>query len=151
MITERPRIDFMTDADLDRVMKLQSLPELGTGTESPQQYSRSTLEKAIRENKDSLKLVAVNEEGEVIGFLLASILWDLNDAYLHSIAVDQRYQGKGVAKALVEKATSELREKTGVNHPFAVVKTSNAASQKLLESEGFSRCDETYYYYDTGI
>lgn len=145
---DRSRIVPMTVGHLPRVMELQMAQEVDTGTGAPQAYSRETLTSAIEEPKDSILLVALSEDREVIGFSLSSILSDLKDAYLHSLVVDQSFRGQGVARALVGRTLDMLEQTTGVNHPFCVVKTSNIASQGLLESEGFARGEEPFYYYD---
>ncbi|PKF78538.1 GNAT family N-acetyltransferase [Vibrio sp. vnigr-6D03] len=77
----------------------------------------------LRENgQRTLSLVACNDEGEVVGYVLFSPVTldqqDLNWQGLAPLAVKEEYRGKGIASDLVKEGLSSLAE---LGYPACVV------------------------------
>lgn len=129
--------------DLDAVIALgTSTAEFDTSTESPQFYSRATLEKWIS-SPNGVLLVA--ESGpDVIGFRLAAYNPDSRDGYLHTIAVKQAYRNQGVGTQLMAETLRRL-EVLGCNHVVALVQEGNESTLGFLRKNGFDVGGKFHY------
>jgi len=101
---------------------------------------------------DTIEVYFMSENNKIIGY----IVWDINRisgiAYLASIAILSKYQGKGNAKKLLTYNIEDLT-KMGITTLFAHTRMTNYPSQKLLKSFGFSinSYASGYYYDEDGI
>lgn len=82
--------------------------------------------------------VALDGE-QVVGFVLGSTTFELRDdwAYLEWIAVDPAYQGKGIARGLVDRCCEALFA-AGASRVVTDVEGSNVASATLMGRSGFA-------------
>ncbi|GIH04556.1 hypothetical protein Rhe02_26230 [Rhizocola hellebori] len=90
------------------------------------------------DTRDSSCWVALDAE-RVIGFVLGSMEFELRDdwAYLEWIAVDPAYQGRGIARRLVDTCCEKLFA-SGASRVVTDVESSNTASATLMEHTGFT-------------
>lgn len=94
----------------------------------------------IMESKQSYGLEYV-EDGKVAGFLLgASMLFHYGRVFeINDIAVDPKWQGRGIAKALLEKCISDMKERgiAGLN----LITEGDGFLPEFYEKYGFRRED----------
>lgn len=104
-------------------------------------------------NKDSLILLATNENNSVLGFLqiyptFSSIqtgeVWLINDLY-----VDEKYRGNGVARLLIKRAV-EVATMSGIQMIRISTERTNQPAQNLYESLGFNE-DERFIHYNLPV
>jgi ribosomal protein S18 acetylase RimI-like enzyme len=90
------------------------------------------------DTRDSSCWVAL-DGGEVAGFVLGSMEFELRDdwAYLEWIAVDPAYQGRGIAKRLLNTCCDGLFA-AGAARVVTDVEASNEASATLMTHSGFA-------------
>lgn len=80
----------------------------------------------------------------IAGYSIARIAW--RGGELDSIAVDPRYRGRGIAKALMNRTIAPLRSKH-VPTLRLMVSTTNHAAIRFYQSYGFVRGRRFYGYY----
>ncbi|MCA9782031.1 MAG: ribosomal protein S18-alanine N-acetyltransferase [Calditrichaeota bacterium] len=73
----------------------------------------------------------------------------LDDAELHSIAVDPEERGQGLGRRLLRVFCEQARAR-GARHLFLEVRSENAVALGLYRSEGFVRLRELPDYYGPG-
>lgn len=84
------------------------------------------------------------EETEPVGLMLGFISTRMNDLlFVWQIGVDESAQGKGIGSKLLQ-ATIEHARKAGHRGLMATVETTNVASQKLFEKNGFTIATDKY-------
>jgi ribosomal protein S18 acetylase RimI-like enzyme len=90
------------------------------------------------DTKDSSCWVALDGD-RVVGFVLGSMEFELRDdwAYLEWIGVDPAYQGRGIARRLVDTCCEKLFA-SGASRVVTDVESSNTASATLMGRSGFS-------------
>jgi [ribosomal protein S18]-alanine N-acetyltransferase len=93
---------------------------------------------------DTPTLVACDAKRKVAGFAMLRLLGD--DAELMTIAVDPKYRGKGVGKALMQACFEDLRM-TPSRRMILEVATDNPAAIKLYDNLGFKTLSERKGYY----
>lgn len=129
-------IHRMMSDQVDEVYNLGiQTPQLGTGTETPQMYSKEALQRAIND-PDHILLVAV-ENRKVIGFSITGIDNALRDAEMHELSVAEQYRQSGIGSQLVEETLRILEETTDVNHVVGHVQVENVQMQKFLQDRNF--------------
>jgi GNAT superfamily N-acetyltransferase len=93
---------------------------------------------------DVLLLVAESDDREVAGYLYAGIeprSWkELREeaGFIHDVVVDERFRGRGIAAALVERAASWFRDR-GMPRMMLWTADQNPAAQRLFTRLGFRR------------
>jgi len=92
-------------------------------------------------------LVAEKDE-EVIGFVVL-VLTPEGEGRVFAIAVDSRYQGKGVGRALLKAAFNTLRKRK-IGYVRLEVRVSNSIAQRLYRSMGFMETGFIPFYYKNG-
>jgi ribosomal protein S18 acetylase RimI-like enzyme len=136
-------IRAMEMGDLDAVIEFgTSTAEFDTSTDSPQFYSRATLEKWIS-SPNGVLLVAQSGP-EVVGFRLAAYNPDSRDGYLHTIAVKQAYRNQGIGTQLMAETLRRL-EAMGCNHVVALVQEGNDSTLGFLRKNGFGIGGKFHY------
>jgi len=93
---------------------------------------------------DTPTLVACDARRTIAGFAMLRLLGD--DAELMTIAVDRRYQGKGVGAALMRACFEDLRM-TPARRMVLEVAADNPAALRLYGQFGFVRIGERSGYY----
>ena len=92
-------------------------------------------------------LVAEKDE-EVIGFVVL-VLTPEGEGRVFAIAVDSRYRGKGVGRALLKAAFNTLRKRK-IGYVRLEVRVSNSIAQRLYRSMGFMETGFIPFYYKNG-
>ena len=85
------------------------------------------------------------KDGDVCGFAIAALVSD-TEAELESIAVEEKRQRHGVARALFAELAGRLRGR-GIEDVVLEVRESNAAAQAFYRAEGFSIVGRRPAYY----
>lgn len=93
---------------------------------------------------DMPTLVACDARRTIAGFIMLRVLGD--DVELMTIAVDRKFQGKGVGAALL-KASFEDLMMTPVRRMILEVAADNPAAIKLYGKFGFKKLSERKGYY----
>ena len=73
--------------------------------------------------------------GDIAGYVQATVHADHRAAIAYVLG--SRYWGKGIASRSVMAMIEELRERHGAGECFAILKTANARSHRLLDRLGF--------------
>lgn len=95
--------------------------------------------------EDALFLVA-EENGEILGY--CGVLMVLDEGDITNVAVDQRRQGKGIGKKLIQ-GLIEKTVQAGVTRLHLEVRQSNAAAIALYEGQGFQKTGIRKHYYES--
>ena len=91
----------------------------------------------------------VAEYGDtVIGFIVL-VLTPEGDGRVFAIAVDSRYRGRGVGRALLKAAFNILRKRK-IGFVRLEVRVSNSIAQRLYRSTGFMEIGFIPFYYKDG-
>jgi ribosomal-protein-alanine N-acetyltransferase len=106
-------------------------------------WPRQDIESYLSDS-DTPTLVACDKAHKVAGFAMLRLLGD--DAELMTIAVDQKYRGKGVGAALLKACFEDLRM-TASRRMILEVAADNPAAIRLYEKLGFSKLSERHGYY----
>jgi ribosomal-protein-alanine N-acetyltransferase len=93
---------------------------------------------------DTPTLVACDARRKVVGFAMLRILGD--DVELMTIAVDKRFQGKGVGEALLRACFEDLMM-TPARRMVLEVAADNPAAIRLYQKLGFQKLSERKGYY----
>jgi ribosomal-protein-alanine N-acetyltransferase len=94
---------------------------------------------------ERIALVADEEDGSICGFAIAAMV-SASEAELESIAVEEKRQRRGTARALFEELTQRHRDR-GIEDVLLEVRESNAAAQAFYRAEGFSIAGRRPAYY----
>jgi ribosomal protein S18 acetylase RimI-like enzyme len=94
--------------------------------------------------------VAIDEpDNKIVGFLLCdSTFFDGEGFYLRTLAVDEKFRGKGIAEQLMRKAI-KYAFASGARRVFADVTDDGAA--QLLKRRGFERVGEINHMHAEGM
>ncbi|MEP7241831.1 MAG: ribosomal protein S18-alanine N-acetyltransferase [Devosia sp.] len=95
-------------------------------------------------DRDTPTLVACDARRRIAGFAMLRLLGD--DAELMTIAVEPKFRGKGVGRALMQACFEQLLM-TPAKRMVLEVATDNPAAIHLYESLGFTRLSERQGYY----
>jgi ribosomal-protein-alanine N-acetyltransferase len=87
-------------------------------------------------------------DGMVIGFLVLVITPD-GEGRVFALAMDARYRGKGVGRALLKAAFNTLR-KLRIGFVRLEVRVGNQVAQRLYRSTGFMEIGFIPFYYKDG-
>jgi [ribosomal protein S18]-alanine N-acetyltransferase len=99
-------------------------------------------------SRDTPDLFLVARLGRrIAGYSITLPNW--RGAELESIAVDPRYRGRGVARALLDATIARLR-RTGTVILRLMVSTKNTAALRFYKEYGFVRKRLVKHYYGTG-
>lgn len=94
---------------------------------------------------DVIRLKAVEDE-KMVGFVAGDPRPRDGWGWIATIAVDQRYQRRGIGTALLHECESRL----GVPRARLTVRLSNGAAISLYEREGYQTIDIWKSYYNDG-
>lgn len=127
----------MTPAHLDAVAALEKV----CFPEDP--WSRRLFEEAL-ENENTSSLLALGEDGRVLGYLLFTAV--LDEGGVDNIAVAPAARRRGVASALLEEFHRYGREH-GLTSLFLEVRPSNAGAAALYQKLGYREAGRRKNYY----
>ncbi|MBC7344427.1 MAG: ribosomal protein S18-alanine N-acetyltransferase [Clostridia bacterium] len=129
----------MRSEHLDDVLAIERLS-------FPTPWSRYAFESELKNNRYSCYIVCLLS-GRVIGYAGSWIIED--EAHITTLAVDPRYRGQGLGKALLSEITSRCQAR-GAERITLEVRPSNKIAQRLYENMGFIRVGiRRGYYTDT--
>jgi [ribosomal protein S18]-alanine N-acetyltransferase len=95
----------------------------------------------------SFPLVALDQEGNVAGYICPMSL--LDEGHILNVAVRNDCRGRGVGRLLVERAVDECRAR-GAETVSLEVRPSNSAAIALYRSLGFREAGRRKKYYENG-
>ena len=128
----------MTEADLPSVLALQ-------GTLGFQKWNERQF---LSELRASYALCLVYEDAETFaGYTIFHLMG--SDSELLTIAVDPKFQRKGIASTLLNEGLGKLNQENG-DHCFLEVREGNSAAKALYEKHGFQPYGQRERYYDDG-
>jgi len=102
-----------TDADIDGILTCLHLafePYKTSYTPAAYQDTVPTFSGVEQRLREMCVLVAVNQANEILGTLAYQALKD-NEGHLRGMAILPQWQRRGLAKRLLERAESDLRER----------------------------------------
>lgn len=133
----------MTEDDLDNVIELATnIPEVQTGTDTAQFYSRERLVGWIK-SPNGEALIIAEVDGVFAGYGIASFVEESGDGYLNSSAVVPAFRGRGIGKELVCERVRVLLM-LGANYVWCTIKEDNEAIQAVLTKCGFSISEQRF-------
>ncbi|MFX0041876.1 MAG: GNAT family N-acetyltransferase [Candidatus Hodarchaeota archaeon] len=91
--------------------------------------------------------IVIDEQGQIAGYCLVEKGDDEDEIYIQNIAVQKKYQGKGIGKGLLSKVL-EVARKLGYNKVILTV-TEGIPAQKMYEKFGFRKYTSFYIITDT--
>lgn len=103
------------------------------------------IEKLISDNNK--KCYVVQYEGTVVSYLGAETV--LDECNIGNVVTDEKYRGRGFAKALMSYLLDDLK-KSGIVKVFLEVEHDNAPAIALYEKSGFVRYGQRRDYYGQG-
>ncbi len=107
-------------------------------------WGAGEIEDLLRQ-KEVVADAAVDGRGKkVFGFAISRVLCP--EAEILTIAVDRRFQGKGIGRALLAAHLARLAA-AGAQHVFLEVAEANASAVKLYRSFGFAQVGQRPGYY----
>ena len=86
--------------------------------------------------KDDRKILVVEDEGKVIGFLSLCINKDYNYLYLDDFCINENYRGKGIGTKLMNMAV-DFAKKNKLNNIETHVETANHEARDFYKKKGF--------------
>lgn len=102
----------------------------------------------VNKNETSIPLVALAEDGSLLGFI---VVWQVEDeAHIGTIAVASAHQRSGLARALIREGLGQAYTR-GARKAFLEVRVGNIPARTLYHSLGFVDFDlRKKYYQDNG-
>lgn len=94
----------------------------------------------------NLFLIATNQAGHVMGYVLGAIGEDVNKGWILSLAVGQFYTKQGVGSLLTDGILKVLKGKS-VDEILLTVDPENDIAMNLYERQGFVEIDSEGDYY----
>ena len=129
----------MKESDLEQVLVIE--------TDSfPHPWSRIHFLDELH-SPHSFPLVALNQDGRVIGYICPMLLMD--EGHILDVAVRRESRGSGIGRMLVETVMRECRER-GAAFVSLEVRPSNASAITLYTALGFIETGRRKRYYESG-
>lgn len=135
----------MTVKDINDVLEIQNECSLSS-------WTRLDYKKEI-ENKDSIKKVAISDDGKIIGFAVVRLLLDSNDSEMlygsseiYNIALRKSFQNRGIGQKIFDKIISDLIEKD-ISEVWLEVRQSNIKAVNFYKKNGFLKHSVRKNYY----
>ncbi len=134
--------------DIEELNDLFDAYRLFYGKKSDKKASSEFLSSRIK-NKESEIFIARSEEGEAMGFVQLFPLfsstrlkrfWLLNDLFVHP-----EYRGKGISKALIDRAKQLCRD-TNACGMYLETGKENMIGNNLYPAAGFELMDDVNFY-----
>jgi ribosomal protein S18 acetylase RimI-like enzyme len=113
---------------------------LGPGDEAiVERFATREPQTALLEDPRTIFLVAVDDDGAPVGFVLGYELLrrhgDRSILFVYEIEVDEASRGRGIASRLLRELAQIARAR-GIETGFVLTNASNAAAMRLYESVG---------------
>ena len=141
-------ISSLEESDIPQLRTIGlGIPKFTTRTDTPSFYSEEALSR-MAQSPECVALVAKVGD-EIAGFALTSLLTAARDAYIHTVAVTEKFRGQGLAVDLLRRTLNEIRVKQPeINHVFTDIQVENEPSISLFKKLGFD-VGRKFYYVDT--
>ena len=110
-------------------------------------WSAALVEEGVAGNLPTVRYLAAEVEGEVVGHAVASVVGDI--AELQRIAVDRAHRRTGLATALLDAVVGAARE-GGADRLLLEVREDNAGALAFYAARGFVEVDRRRRYYRDG-
>ncbi len=112
-------------------------------------FSDAWTEEMVRASFESpyFRGVLFEEEGEVVAYACASVLFE--EAEIGTVAVAPAFRGKGLGKRLMSELEERCKE-VGAEAIFLEVRRSNAPAIGLYSGRGFEKLGVRKRYYEDG-
>jgi len=130
-----------TDADLDVVADLE---DTGLGVDA---WSRSLVAEGVAGRLPTISYLVMEQEGEVVGYAVASIVADI--AELQRIVVASGHRRAGVATALLDEVVVRARRE-GADRLLLEVREHNTGALDLYARSRFVEIARRPRYYRDG-
>ena len=128
----------MKTQDADAVLRIN---ERITGRPPEAQWASKVIDDI---NRNPLGCLVAEEAGEIVGFILGDIRgWEFaipKSGWIEIVGVDPRYQGKGVARALIGTLDAYFRN-NNVSRVMTMVDWNDGGLVGFFRSLGFERSD----------
>jgi ribosomal-protein-alanine N-acetyltransferase len=133
------RVRYASPDDLPRIM------EIARHAAGAAQWAPAAFEQMFAEDSGAARLVlAVEENGEVAGFLVARE--SVDEWEIENLAVSVQARRRGLGSRLVSEFLHQARSRGG-SEVFLEVRESNATARALYEKWGFSEYGRRKQYY----
>jgi ribosomal protein S18 acetylase RimI-like enzyme len=125
---------------------------LGPGDEAiVERFATREPQTALLEDPRTIFLVAVDDDGAPVGFVLGYELLrrhgDRSILFVYEIEVDEASRGRGIASRLLRELAQIARAR-GIETGFVLTSASNAAAMRLYESVGGVRTNDDDVMWD---
>jgi len=131
-------------ATTDDVLAIAALERDNLGDDA---WSAALVEEGVAGNLPTVRYLAAEVEGEVVGHAVASVVGDI--AELQRIAVDRAHRRTGLATALLDAVVGAARE-GGADRLLLEVREDNAGALAFYAARGFVEVDRRRRYYRDG-
>jgi ribosomal-protein-alanine N-acetyltransferase len=131
-------------AAADDVLAIAALERDNLGDDA---WSAALVEEGVAGNLPTVRYLAAEVEGEVVGHAVASVVGDI--AELQRIAVDRAHRRTGLATALLDAVIGAARE-GGADRVLLEVREDNAGALAFYAARGFVEVDRRRRYYRDG-
>lgn len=111
----------------------------------PSPWSEESFHNLLK--KTNILALLARQEGEITGFIILQKASD--EAEIIMLAVQQKYQGKGIGDLLCQNAISDLKQ-ANIQNIFLEVDENNEAALALYKKLGFTIVGNRKAYYDIG-
>jgi ribosomal protein S18 acetylase RimI-like enzyme len=133
-----PKVRMMRENDLDVVVKIDA----SVSGQKRYEYYQRKIELALSQTQQLITSMVIEEEGEVVGFILGELyLGEFgvpeSTATIDTIGVDPIVQGHGIGTTLIQEYASYLRRK-GVKSIHTRVNWNDWNLLSFFEKIGFS-------------
>ena len=108
-------------------------------------WSRQSFMDEMQRNACARYLVAQNDEGAVIAYGGAWIIFD--EGHVTNVAVEKAYRGQGIGKALMQ-ALMQYAANLGAQYLTLEVRKSNTVAKNLYYGLGFVELGVRKHYYE---
>jgi ribosomal protein S18 acetylase RimI-like enzyme len=131
-------IEEMQAKDYHEIYRLWEITP-GMGLSDADSYEN--IEKFLSGNK-GLSFVC-RHEGRIIGTIMCG--HDCRRGYLYHVAVEEKYRGQGIGRALVEKSLQKLKEEC-ITKCHLFVKSNNITGNAFWSKTGWQKRDDIFVY-----
>jgi len=129
----------MTDPDLEEVLAIES-------DSFPHPWSKTHFRDELSA-PHSFPLVAMNQDGMVVGYICPMLL--LDEGHILNVAIRRDFRGHGIGKLLVKRVLGDCRERDA-SFVSLEVRPSNSEALALYKGLGFVETGLRKRYYENG-
>lgn len=138
------KVTEVTDESFGAILRL--VPQIGLHKPKP---SKEELETLVDSGSSNLFVARFpNKDSQIVAMLTISIYRVPTGirSIVEDVVVDESFRGKGIAKALIQKAI-EVAQEAGANGVALTSNPQRAEANRLYLSLGFQKRETNAYYY----